>query len=107
MLLLVAVWLACARTEDPPGIDRDTFVAAYVDLRRATVAGRLDAAVRDSILRAHDVSEADLRAYIESRADDPAALSATWTEIRDSLAATDSAAAAADTAAEERVRPNR
>lgn len=93
-LLLIAA--ACGERDSaaPDGIDRSAFVAAYIDLRAATVAGVLDDATRDSILARHDVTEADLRAWIEQRSDDPAALSEAWREVTDSTAARDSAAAA-------------
>ena len=73
------------------GMSRSEFVATYVALRRATVAGQLDAVTRDSILDAHRTSEAELRAYIEQRADDPDAIADTWREVMDSIAARDSA----------------
>ena len=101
--VLAALALALAAGCDTPasegGVERDEFVAAYVALRRATIAGELYPARRDSILEAHGTSEAELRAYIERHADDPAALADTWRAINDSIAARDSAATASDTAA--------
>lgn len=101
VLLLLAfspAWAACD-DDEPDGIDRSDFVAAFVDLRAATVQGTLDSLVRDSILDAHGLTEADLRAYIQARSDDPDALSETWREVLDSIAARDSAAALPDSAA--------
>ena len=86
---------ACDDSGASEGIDEDTFVATYVDLRSAVVADSLDAAVRDSILAAHDVTAADLRGYVERRAMDPDALAETWRAILDTVAARDSAAVGA------------
>ena len=88
--------VACeGRTED--GISREDFVRAYVDLRGATVDGRLDAATRDSILEAHGTSEEELRAYIETRAANPEDIADTWREIMDSIAAREAPPAEPDT----------
>ena len=84
---------ACEQRTDAEIEGRATFVATYIDLRRATVAGTLDDGVRDSILRAHGTTEEELRAYVEQHAEDPATLSDTWREIMDSLTARDSVAA--------------
>jgi hypothetical protein len=102
MLVLGAFAAAGCEPAAPEGIDRDTFIAAYVDLRRAAVDGQLDSLVRDSILRAHDVTETELRGYIDERRDDPAAISDTWREIMDSIAPPDTG-----TESDDRVRPNR
>jgi len=102
LLALAGAAAGGCRAEEPAGIDRDTFVATYVDLRLAALAGALDSLARDSILRSHDVTEADLRAYLESRADDPAALSKTWREVMDRMAPPDTVLESDDS-----VRPNR
>lgn len=91
---LLVIGAACDEGADAGGMDRSEFVAAFVDLREATVLGTLDSARRDSILAAHEVTEVDLRAYIEAHSDDPDALAETWREVLDSIAARDSAAAA-------------
>lgn len=98
MLVSGAVLTACTeRPAEPDGIDRETFVAVYVDLRQAVVAGAGDSAVRDSILAGHGLTEAELRAYVDERAGDPAGLAETWREIMDSIAARDTAGARSDT----------
>ena len=98
LVLALALVAGCQAPEGEEGIERDGFVATYVALRRATVAGELDSERRDSILEAHRTSEEELRAYIERHADDPDAIADTWREINDSIAARDSASAAPDTA---------
>ena len=89
--LVVAVALAasagCADVAEEEGMGRDEFVSTYLDLRRATVDGRLDEAVRDSILDAHGTTDEEMRAYVDARADDPDAIAQTWREITDSIAA--------------------
>lgn len=89
--LCAFAFVGCDEPEPHAGIDRDTFVRVYLDLRAATVAGTLDAAARDSILAAHDVGEEDMQAFIEGRAADPDALAQTWRDVMDSIAARDSA----------------
>lgn len=95
LVALVAGTAALGACDEPAegaeGIDRQTFVATYADLRRAVVADSLDDAVRDSILAARGVTEADLRDYVDRRATDPDALSKTWREVLDTIAARDSA----------------
>lgn len=89
--LCACVMFACDEPEPQTGIGRDAFVRAYLDLRAATVAGTLDAATRDSILTAHDISEDEMQAFIEGRADDPEALAQIWRDVMDSIAARDAA----------------
>ena len=88
--LLFALAIALAACEAPTadaGIDRETFVATYVDLRRATVDGRLDESVRDSILAARGTTQEELRAFLTSREDDPQAVADAWREINETLTA--------------------
>ncbi len=99
---LFACTAACGDSGDPGGIEQSEFVATFLDLREATIRARLDSTRRDSILAEHEVTEAQLRAYIEARSKDPNALAETWREVLDSIAARDSAAAAPpDTASAE------
>ena len=93
--LALVAGAACDAARDD-GMSRTEFVATYVALRRATVAGELDAAKRDSILEAHGTTAEELRDYIERRADDPQGIADTWREIMDSIAARDTLAAPDD-----------
>ncbi|HEX6588512.1 MAG TPA: hypothetical protein VF039_05770 [Longimicrobiales bacterium] len=97
-LLLATAAGACGEPAED-GIGREDFVATFVDLREAAVRGTLDDAARDSILAAHDATEAELRAYIEARRADPEALADTWRVVLDSIVARDSVAAARDSVA--------
>ena len=99
-VVLLALVVAAAGCDDGPaggGLEREVFVRTFVDLRQATVAGTLDSVRRDSILGAHGVTEAELRAYVQARAEDPEALAATWREVLDTIAARDSVARLSDT----------
>jgi hypothetical protein len=96
VVAMIALLADCDGGAERGGIERAEFVATFVDLREATVRGTLDSASRDSILAAHGVTEAELRAYVEARSDDPDALAETWREVLDSVAARDSAAAPPD-----------
>ena len=87
VLVLALALLACDRPAGESGIDRETFVATYVDLRRATVDGRLDDATRDSILDAHGTTADELRAFVTARADDPEAIADAWRDIHETLTA--------------------
>ena len=80
---------ACERPATYDGLEREEFVATYVDLRRATVAGELDEQTRDSILEAHGTTEEALRDYVEQRAEDPEAIADTWREINERISARD------------------
>ncbi len=90
LVVTLCMTAACESSAGAEGMDRSEFVSTSVALRRATVAGELDGTMRDSILEAHGTTEAELRDYIEQRADDPEAIADTWREIMDSIAARDS-----------------
>lgn len=65
-------------------LDRETFVATYVDLRLAaleTPDGRLPEPRRDSILRVHGVTAEQLLEFAEVRGRDPEYMSAVWDEV--------------------------
>ena len=98
LLAIAAMAPSCGDDDARGGIGRGQFAAAFVDLREATVRGTLDSASRDSILNAHGLTEAELRAYLEARGDDPEALADTWREVLDSIAARDSTAVTPDSA---------
>ncbi len=82
----------CGRTPEQPSLDRDTFVATYVDLRKVALergGGALEEAARDSILRAHGVTQDELLGFTDVHGDDPEYMKQVWdaVELRlDSLA---------------------
>lgn len=86
--LLVAALVAagCAGSETPAAdtMDEDTFVAVFVELRRAAASAPTDQAFardRDRILAEHGVTEPDLERFIDDHADDVQHLSEVWDRI--------------------------
>lgn len=73
-------------------IDRETFVATYVDLRRAALTspdGELDDEARTEVLERHGVTEEDLLDFADAHGRDVDFLRSLWTEVEarmDSLA---------------------
>lgn len=73
-------------------IDRETFIATYVDLRRAALTatdGELDDEARTEVLERHGVTEEDLLHFADAHGDDVDFLRSLWTEVEarmDSLA---------------------
>lgn len=88
-LLLLAVVAgglgACEREPpEPDTMPKETFIAAYVDLRKASLeglGGPIDAAERERVLREHGVEEGDLLRFAEVHGDDPGYMREVWEEI--------------------------
>lgn len=78
---------ACGNGAEPAPaetIDRETFVATYVDLRAAALAapgGGLAPADRERILAQHGVSEQDLLEFADARGGDVAYMRDLWLEV--------------------------
>lgn len=69
---------------DASVIDRETFIATWVDLRVAAVTsptGELSDAQRDGILQEHDVSGQDLLDFAEAHGADVPYMEAVWDEV--------------------------
>ena len=69
-------------------IDRETFVATYVDLRTATLAtpgDSLPAERKEEILGGHGVTEADLLAFAEAHGGDIDYMASLWAEVEKRL----------------------
>lgn len=93
------------------GIDRETFIAAYVDLRAVTIRGdsfAISDAERAEVLARHGVTEAELLGFVELHGEDVPFMRAVWDEVEARLDAerilpaegkTSPAAPASDTAA--------
>jgi hypothetical protein len=100
-LLLPALLVACGVGTDPAGvIDRETFIATWVDLRTAaqTAGEPLPAADRDRVLGEHGITEDQLLGFAEAHGGDPRYMAEVWTEIEGRLRpapAADSAASPA------------
>lgn len=77
---------ACERLERSAegGIDEQTFVSVFVDLRRAAAEEATEASFarrREEILRSHGVTEDSLERFIDDNADDLDYLSDVWDRI--------------------------
>jgi hypothetical protein len=84
--LLASVGAACTRTAPQPAgvIDREVFIAAWVDLRLAALQApdrRLPVAERARVLREHDVTEEELLAFAEAHGSDIELMKAVWDEV--------------------------
>lgn len=91
--LLLAGLLAagCGTPDDPAdvpppadGVDEDTFVAVFVELRRAAASAPTDQAFardRDRILAERGVTEPHLERFIDDHAEDVQYLSEVWDRI--------------------------
>ncbi|MBW3534721.1 MAG: hypothetical protein KY453_05810 [Gemmatimonadetes bacterium] len=77
---------ACGAGEPPQAetIPRETFIATYVDLRKASLegpGGPIDDGERQRVLEAHGVSEDDLLRFADVHGDDPRYMRELWDEI--------------------------
>jgi hypothetical protein len=81
---------ACGGNGGAEGLDRETFIQVFVELRaRALQApdGQLAPATREAVLAEFEVTEEELRSFVEARGDEPGVMLETWTEIRNRLEA--------------------
>ena len=86
MALLLLAQPACeGGGEDTVGtIDRETFIAVYVDLRTTAMTsgrGELDDVLRTEVLARHGVSEEDVTNFIEVHGQDVGFMQEVWDEI--------------------------
>jgi hypothetical protein len=88
VLALSLLALACGGGASEPadggGLDRETFITAYVDLRSAAIRGEgtwLNDADRTSILSRHGVTEDQLLAFAELHGQDVEFMRAVWDEV--------------------------
>lgn len=66
-------------------IERETFIATYVDLRLSalgTTTGVIEPSERSRILEKHGVTTDAMEAFAEAWGDDPAAMQAVWAEVQ-------------------------
>lgn len=69
-------------------MDRETFIATYVELRAAALSsptGLIDPGPRDSILASHGASEAALLEFAELRGGNPKFMNLLWSEVQTRL----------------------
>ncbi|MBM4182872.1 MAG: hypothetical protein FJ207_01450 [Gemmatimonadetes bacterium] len=86
VLLLLAAACGGGADEEVPAdvIDRETFIATYVDLRRATIETpefRIPAERREQILASHGVDEAGLLRFADAHGRDLDYMNELWTEV--------------------------
>ena len=85
--LLLLFLVSCGRGTAEPSVetvDRETFVATYVDLRSVALGNAglaISPAERDSVLRLHDVSEDDLLLFVEVHGRDAVLMQDLWNEV--------------------------
>ena len=73
---------------DPATIDRDVFIAAYVDLRAEALLNddrQITDDERDQVLQEHGVTEGDLMAFAEIHGRDVAFMRDVWDEVEERL----------------------
>ncbi|MEK9500578.1 hypothetical protein [Gaopeijia maritima] len=66
-------------------VDRETFIATYVDLRLSalgTPTGVITEAERTRVLEEHGVTGDDLEGFAQAWGSDPAAMKAIWEEVQ-------------------------
>lgn len=71
-------------------IDRDTFVATYVDLRLSALgdaSGEITDAERTRVLAKHGVTEDDLLSFADAYGADPATMKEVWNAVAEELRA--------------------
>ena len=81
---LAALALGCGGGADPEGvIDREVFIATWVDLRQAALASGdpLPDAQRTQVLAENGVTEDQLLGFVDAYGDDPRYMAEVFTEI--------------------------
>jgi hypothetical protein len=84
VLLCAGLAAACGGRGDDVILDRDTFIATYVDLRKTaltTQTGELDDPLRAEVLARHGVSEEDMTRFVEVHGEDVAFMQGVWDDI--------------------------
>ena len=83
-LLLLSMGCGGPSSVDGDILDRDTFVAVYVDLRLAALDNlgqEIRPAERDSVLAVHDVTPEDLVAFVDAHGRDVPYMVELWSEV--------------------------
>ena len=83
-LAVSAAPAACGREAEPAGvIDREAFIATWVDLRNAArrTGDPLPEAERTRVLQEHGVTEDQLLGFADAHGDDPRYMAEVWTEV--------------------------
>lgn len=79
--------LTCGGPAEPTDNERETFVATYVELRRAaiTASEELTDSERAAILEGHGATEEGLIAFVETYGENLDAMRAVWDEVENRL----------------------
>jgi hypothetical protein len=85
-LVLALVSSACQRASAPvsEAVDRDTFIATYVDLRMAALSSQSESVSPDrrrSILGEHGVTAQGLLSFVETHGRDVEYMKEVWDEV--------------------------
>lgn len=90
-LLVLLLALAGCRTDTGTGLSDERFIAVIVELRRAAQETRGDPAaypaLREAVLRDADVTEEELRQYVETHGRDVDRMAEVWDSINTRLSA--------------------
>jgi hypothetical protein len=85
MLALVLLAPACTSDDEPQGLSRDRFVAAYVAMVQARIEAEGDSAAylarRDRALERLGVTTREMRAFLEHGKQDPEQLGDAWEAV--------------------------
>lgn len=92
VLLAALLTAACGRAPSttPGGLDQETFIATYVELRAAAVregTAELSDATRTEVLTRMGVTEEALLAFVEAHGEDTDFMRAIWDEVEGRLEA--------------------
>jgi len=94
VLALLVGLVACdpgfPSSEGEASVDRETFIEVYVELRLAALeweTGRIPADDRDRILAEHEVTEDDLREFIEVHGRNVPFMNDVWHEVSERIRA--------------------
>lgn len=80
----MSVTAACRASTDEASLDREHYIAIYVEILRAQAGAPDSVAAVDSatkVLARHGVTEDDLGEFARRHADDPGFLASAWGEI--------------------------
>jgi hypothetical protein len=93
LLLPVLLLAAACGGAEPETIERESFIATYVDLRRAALqnpGAQIGPPQRDEVLARHGVSEEDLLSFVEVHGRDVDYMAGVWGEVEARLHPQDS-----------------
>ena len=87
-VLVVILLVGCEGETEPTGvIERETFIATWIDLRNAAISagGILSESARDRVLEQHDLTEEQLLGFADAYGGDPRYMAEVWTEVENRM----------------------